>query len=71
MSDIVERCHRPSGDPTSVVVFDLNGTLMDNRSRTSRILRDLAENWSAQRPEHAERLRHIGPEGLACGLRTS
>lgn len=40
---IVERCKRPSpSESPSVVVFDLDGTLMDNRPRTAAILRELA-----------------------------
>jgi hypothetical protein len=43
----------------SCVVFDLDGTLVDNRPRTLAILRELAEHWAAQAlyPTEVARLR--------------
>jgi len=42
MSRIVARCKGTPGEPSPVVVFDLDGTLMDNRPRTLAILQELA-----------------------------
>ena len=36
-----------------VLVFDLDGTLMDNRPRVVAILRELAEEWRVRHPEAA------------------
>ena len=52
MSRIVARCKGTPGQPSPVVVFDLDGTLMDNRPRTLAILQELAA-----RPEEARRTR--------------
>jgi hypothetical protein len=38
----------------AVVVFDLDGTLMDNRPRVVAILHELAEHWYARHPDAAE-----------------
>jgi hypothetical protein len=78
LDGIVERCkHDPHGDrgkPTPVVVFDLDGTLFDNRPRTCVILKELAETWlagpdaaggAAGRHEQAKRLLRARPEELA------
>jgi hypothetical protein len=39
---LVSRCRATPGQPPPVVVFDLDGTLMDNRPRTAAILQELA-----------------------------
>jgi hypothetical protein len=71
LRQIVSRCpHRPS-EPTPVVVFDLDGTLMDNRPRTCAILRDFGESVRAQEPVVAEALLRVQPEGLAYLLSDS
>jgi len=41
MSRVVARSKASPGEPAPVVVFDLDGTLMDNRPRTLEILREL------------------------------
>ncbi len=43
---------------TPVVVFDLDGTLLDNRPRTLAILREYAAVCEDRDPEVASRLRH-------------
>ena len=66
---IVERCQfdptRDRAKPTPVVVFDLDGTLFDNRPRTRVILNELAEKWHAAHPEHAKRLARLRQEEMA------
>jgi hypothetical protein len=57
--------------PTPVVVFDLDGTLMDNRPRTAAILRELAEVLGAEDEASAARLRAVQPSQLAYLLTDS
>lgn len=60
---ILGRCAHTEGRPP-VVVFDLDGTLMDNRPRTAAILRELARDWEAREPELAKRLVAADPEQI-------
>jgi phosphoglycolate phosphatase-like HAD superfamily hydrolase len=53
---ILSRCVHDGGTPP-VVVFDLDGTLMDNRPRTVAILHELAAEWDKAEPALAARLR--------------
>jgi beta-phosphoglucomutase-like phosphatase (HAD superfamily) len=66
---IARSAHVPSSAPTAesapLVVFDLDGTLMDNRPRTVAILRELADSWGDREPELAARLRNADPASLA------
>jgi hypothetical protein len=71
LGTIVSRCSHRSSDPTPVVVFDLDGTLMDNRPRTCAILRDFGELVKAQEPAVAEALRQVQPDQLAYLLSDS
>lgn len=73
------RARRASGP--AVVVFDLDGTIMDNRPRVVAILHELAEHWAPRHPEAAAccaratkddigygfiaNLRRVGVEGAA------
>jgi hypothetical protein len=68
---IVARCTSHAGEPSPVVVFDLDGTLMDNRPRTCAILQELADAWADREPAHAERLRNAQPDDLAYLLSDS
>lgn len=54
-----------------MVVFDLDGTLLDNRARTVVIFHELAERWGAERPEVAERLRGANLEQTEYGVEAS
>ncbi len=51
-----------------VVVFDLDGTLMDNRPRTIRILHELAHHWAERHPEAANTLRSAHPDHTVYAL---
>ncbi len=51
-----------------VVVFDLDGTLMDNRPRTIRILHELAHTWSEKYPEASASLREAHPDRTVYAL---
>lgn len=63
---LVERSRHDatSATPPPVVVFDLDGTLMDNRPRSAAILQEIGGLWETHSPEHASRLRAANPESL-------
>lgn len=61
---VLERVRATDGARAPVVVFDLDGTLVDNRPRTSAILHELADKWKATRPAVAAVLREIRYEDL-------
>ncbi len=67
---IVDRCE-PTGGGAPVVVFDLDGTLIDNRPRTCAILHELGEHWRSTRPAVAETLLQARPHELAYLMRDS
>jgi phosphoglycolate phosphatase-like HAD superfamily hydrolase len=46
------------------VVFDLDGTLLDNRPRVAVILKELAEHWRDRFPEAAERVAAVRVENI-------
>jgi hypothetical protein len=52
----------------AVVVFDLDGTLMDNRPRVVAILHELGEHWSGSHPEAATCCLRAEPEGIVYGI---
>lgn len=54
-----------------LVVFDLDGTLMDNRPRTASILQELADELRIEKHEAAEVLAAVRAEGLAYLLTDS
>src|SRR5689334_667216 len=62
---IIARCARKPGERPAVVVFDLDGTLMDNRPRTTVILRELAAELKAEAHSSAEILAAARSEELA------
>jgi hypothetical protein len=65
LSRIVGRCRPHPGAPTPVVVFDLDGTLMDNRPRTAVILQELGKELHAEAHSSAEVLAAARAEELA------
>ena len=54
--------------PPSVVVFDLDGTLMDNRPRVVAILHELAVEWRHAHPRAAELCAAASSEGIVYGF---
>lgn len=68
---IVARCARSPGRPPAVVVFDLDGTLMDNRPRTAVILQELAVELRREAHSSAEVLAAARSEELAYLLSDS
>ena len=65
MSRIVARCKGVDGEPSPVVVFDLDGTLMDNRPRTLAILKELAQELRGEAHSSADRIASAEAEELA------
>lgn len=70
-SRIVDQCRPTSGQPVPVVVFDLDGTLMDNRPRTAVILQELASELKTEAPSAAEILAAARADKLAYLLSDS
>lgn len=68
---IVSRCRPRVGEPVPVVVFDLDGTIMDNRPRTVVILQELAAELEREAHSAAERLAAAHTESLAYLLTES
>jgi haloacid dehalogenase-like hydrolase len=64
---VIERARerRAAGAVPPVIVFDLDGTLMDNRPRSAAILIELGREWASKYPEAAERLASARPDELA------
>jgi beta-phosphoglucomutase-like phosphatase (HAD superfamily) len=61
---ILKRCRAERSHTTPVVVFDLDGTIMDNRPRTVAILREFAARYRDVDPELARRLEGARPHDL-------
>ncbi|AKT36442.1 HAD family hydrolase [Chondromyces crocatus] len=51
-----------------MIVFDLDGTLMDNRPRVVAILHELAEEWRRNHPEAAARVADARAEHIGYGF---
>jgi hypothetical protein len=62
---IVQRSRPVSGQPVPVVVFDLDGTVMDNRPRTAIILQELAAELHKEAHSAAEVLAAARAESFA------
>ena len=68
---VLRRCRPERTQTTPVVVFDLDGTLLDNRPRTCAILREFADRVRHREPELADRLHRARPADLAYLLSDS
>jgi hypothetical protein len=65
LEKVLSRCKNSDPhSPPPVVVFDLDGTLMDNRPRSIVILHELAELWASREPEISAKLKRTGPSDL-------
>ena len=64
---IVERIAQMArkGPRTPIVVFDLDGTVHDNRPRSAAILQELADDWATRFPDAADKARRATPTALA------
>jgi hypothetical protein len=70
-SRIVARSRAIPGKPVPVVVFDLDGTLMDNRPRTAVILKELATELRREAHAAADTLDAAQADALAYLLSDS
>ncbi|MBX3224530.1 MAG: HAD family hydrolase [Labilithrix sp.] len=68
---VVQRSKPAPGRPVPVVVFDLDGTIMDNRPRTAVILQELAADLRREAHSAAEVLAAARAEELAYLLTES
>jgi len=66
LSGVLERIRRQRAHETKppLVVFDLDGTLIDNRPRSTVIMQELGAVWQTRFPEHSELLRNAHPDGI-------
>jgi hypothetical protein len=62
------RAQRGGGGASPVVVFDLDGTLLDNRPRVVAILHELAEHWRGPYPEAAACCARARPDDIVFGI---
>ncbi len=68
LRSLIEMCRLVPGQPAPVLVFDLDGTLLDNRPRVARIFHELAEAWAEPHPDAARRLAAATAERIVYGL---
>ena len=71
LRSVLRRCRGDRAASTAVVVFDLDGTLMDNRQRTLAILREFADMHASRDPGLARRLRDARAQDIAYLLSDS
>lgn len=64
---VVARCGEAGASPR-VVVFDLDGTVLDNRPRTAFILREQGKHWHRRAPRAAEALQGATASHVAYTL---
>ncbi|MGE0327527.1 MAG: HAD family hydrolase [Polyangiaceae bacterium] len=65
LQTIIDQCKALSTGPQrAVIVFDLDGTLLDNRPRTVAILKEAADNWAAEHPEVVAAINSLDPSEL-------
>ncbi len=65
LSAVIDRIESSVDKYPQVVVFDLDGTLLDNRPRSIAIMHELAASWQGRNPEEAQLLREADAETLA------
>jgi hypothetical protein len=70
LTAVLERAAERSGG-APVVVFDLDGTLMDNRPRMVAILRELGEEWRRGHPHVASLLERASLETVVYDFEAS
>lgn len=68
LRSIVERAREQAARSPAVVVFDLDGTLMDNRPRVVAILHELAQHWQTKHPDAAERCARATVDDISYGF---
>jgi hypothetical protein len=68
LRSIIDRAKERTLRGPPIVVFDLDGTLLDNRPRVVAILHELAEEWKTLHPEAAEACSRATPEQIGYGF---
>jgi len=68
LNDVVARCRRQVERSPAAVVFDLDGTLMDNRPRVIAIMRELADHWAGSHPQASALCRRVTVEAIGYGF---
>lgn len=69
LARVLERAReRAAASACPVVVFDLDGTLIDNRPRVVAILHELGDHWRERHPEAAARCRAARVQDIGYGL---
>lgn len=68
LKSVIDRSKHDARGDAPVLVFDLDGTLLDNRPRVTRILHELADAWRKERPASAEKLSRAKSEAIVYGL---
>jgi hypothetical protein len=67
LNDVLDRCQK-AGHGQSCIVFDLDGTLMDNRPRVVQIMHELAEHWQGAHPAVAKKLEAATVDAMDYGV---
>jgi hypothetical protein len=65
---VLDRIRAQSARSPAVVVFDLDGTLMDNRPRVVAILHELAAHWRGRHPAAAACCARATDEDIGYGF---
>lgn len=68
LRSVVDRVRAQIARAPAVVVFDLDGTLMDNRPRVVAILHELAAAWLTRHPAAAAACARAAPDDIGYGF---
>lgn len=68
LEDLIARSAKKVEGRAPLLVFDLDGTLFDNRPRVSAILRELAEHWRSEHPAAAELVAKVTDDDIGYGI---
>jgi hypothetical protein len=68
LGEVVAGARLRHADGPPVIVFDLDGTLLDNRPRVVAIFHELAAAWSTERPEAAAKLAASHVDRVSYGV---
>lgn len=68
LRSVIEACKQPEGEHARIVVFDLDGTLLDNRPRVAKIFQELAAEWKGTHQELSEKLAKVTSTDIVYGV---